>query len=359
MTPEIRWQFYPRVAAHPAARAFVESLVKRQKAAKTVDAYARNLEDLLRTWPDAPPERVTEAAAADLEDYLARLHTRGPARPGSPLGPQSGRALSDATIQQRLVTARLFYDFCIHRRLRRDPVHPLPRGHWRGVSPARGPLPRKKRLPWIPTDAQWRAIVTDLFANEPVRNRALVLLAYGAALRRQELLGVRLDDVDWAAGLVHVRAEHAKGGRARRVPVGPATELLLRHYVQTVRAHLLAGFGGAADGPLFLSESHRNPAAPLRPAAFNDVVDRLRARLALPQLHPHTFRHLRCTVLKRCGVPLEDIALVAGHASTRSTQLYIHLAPTEVAGRIRDATAAFDADMQHLIEEHVHGSLSP
>src|SRR3989442_5411681 len=114
MTPEIKWQYYPRVTAHPAAKAFVESLAKRQKAAKTVDAYARNLEDLLRTWPDAPPERVTEAAAADLDDYLARLHTRGPAQRNGLAGPGTSRGLSDATIQQRLVTTRLFYDFCIH-----------------------------------------------------------------------------------------------------------------------------------------------------------------------------------------------------------------------------------------------------
>ena len=79
-----------------------------------------------------------------------------------------------------------------------------------------------------------------------------------------------------------------------------------------MRAHLLADFGGEAAGPLFLSESPRNPGAPLRPGAFNDIVDRLRARLALPDLHPHTFRHLRCPVLKRCGVDLADIALVAG-----------------------------------------------
>ena len=147
MVPEVRWQFYPRVAGHPAARAFVESLLKRQQAAKTIDAYARNLEDLLRTRPGAPPERVTEADAADLDDYLAQLHRRGPARPSRDVSYVSGTGLADATIQQRLVTVRLFYDFCIHRQLRRNPVNPVPRGHWRGAYPERGPLPRRKRLP--------------------------------------------------------------------------------------------------------------------------------------------------------------------------------------------------------------------
>ena len=84
----IPWPSYPAVAAHPATRAFVEALAKRQRAAKTIDAYARNLEDLLRTWTGASPERVVEADAADVDSYLARL--------------ADDRGLSDATVRQRL-----------------------------------------------------------------------------------------------------------------------------------------------------------------------------------------------------------------------------------------------------------------
>lgn len=344
----VNWQHYPRVAAHSAARAFIEALVKRQKAPKTIDAYARNLDDLLRTWPDAP-ERIVEADAANIDTYLESLATRAHLHSDDEGGPASHRYLSDATIQQRLVTTRLFFDFCLQRHLRQDPVNPVARGSY----PRRGLFPQRKRLPWLPTDAEWEGLLADLFAHEPLRNQALVLLAYDAALRRQELLGLRLDDVDWSAGLVGVRAECAKGGRARRVPISAATERLLSHYVQTVRAHLLAGFGGETTGPLFLSESPRNPGVPLRPGAFNDIIVRLRVRLDLPQLHPHTFRHLRCTVLKRCGLDLDDIALFAGHASTSSTQLYVHLAPAELSRRIRDATAAFDHRLEHLIAEHL------
>ncbi len=49
---EIQWHYYPLVAGHAITRAFVESQVKRQKRPKTVDAYARNLEDLMRTIND-------------------------------------------------------------------------------------------------------------------------------------------------------------------------------------------------------------------------------------------------------------------------------------------------------------------
>lgn len=81
------------------------------------------------------------------------------------------------------------------------------------------------------------------------------------------------------------------------------------------------------------------------PGAFNDVVDALRTELKLPQLHPHTFRHQRLTA----GVPLEDIALFAGHVSTETTRLHLHLAPVELGAKIRAATAGLDAHLDELI----------
>jgi integrase/recombinase XerD len=79
------------------------------------------------------------------------------------------------------------------------------------------------------------------------------------------------------------------------------------------------------------------------------VIEHLRAVVGLPYLTTHTFRHLRCTVLKRCGIDLQDSALYAGHQSIATTQLYIHLAPSELNKRIREAAAPFDARMEQLI----------
>jgi hypothetical protein len=43
----VKWEHYPLVADHPAARSFVERLALKGKRPKTVDAYARAIEDLL------------------------------------------------------------------------------------------------------------------------------------------------------------------------------------------------------------------------------------------------------------------------------------------------------------------------
>jgi len=182
----------------------------------------------------------------------------------------------------------------------------------------------------------------------------MILLAYDSALRRQELLSLTIRDIDWSTGLLTIQPESTKSGRMRNVPFSTSTELLLQRYIRTDRRQILEGFGGDVSGPLFLSESHRNPGLPLSIGAFNDVIDHLRQQMDLPQLHPHTFRHLRCTVLKRSGLSLDDIALFAGHKSVTTTQVYLHLAPTELSKRIRSATAPFDAHMQRLIEKGIN-----
>ena len=85
--------------------------------------------------------------------------------------------------------------------------------------------------------------------------------------------------------------------------------------------------------------------------AFDEIMERVRQTVDLPALTPHTLRHQRCTVLKRAGVSLDDIALFAGHKSTETTRLYLHLAPTELSQRIRTKVESFDAPIRRLVEQ--------
>ena len=60
---------------------------------------------------------------------------------------------------------------------------------------ARGLVPVHRALPWIPSDAQWRAVL-DAARTEPVRNRLMLALAYDCALRREELCALETSDLD-------------------------------------------------------------------------------------------------------------------------------------------------------------------
>jgi len=369
---EVRWEHYPRVTAHTAARSFVERLVAKGKRPKTVDAYARAIDDLLAYFERTDLTRVLEADEADLDGYIADLKRRGPKKRGrggmiedaTPAETKvlylTGRKLSDNTIIQRVVACRLFYDFLLRKNLRTDPINPITRGSdgRDGGRPRRGPVGRRRLLPWIPTDEVWEQFITHIVLNEDARTKAMILLAYDAALRREELVSLRVDDVDWSRGVVTIRPETTKGGRMRHVPVSGYALYLVRQYIEVDRRALVAAYDVDDSGPIFLSESTRNPGRPLAVGAFNEIIERVRERVCLPALTPHTLRHQRCTILERAGVDLDDIALIAGHKSTETTWLYIHLAPTELCKRIREKIEPFDAPIRTLVAQALGQEIS-
>lgn len=358
---EVKWEHYPRVAAHPATRAFVERLVLKGKRPKTVDAYARAVEDLLAYFSQHDPERLLEADEADLDGYIAHLKQADPKKRGRggmiedqvKIRYLTGRKLSDNTIAQRVVACRLFYDFLVRKGLRADPLNPIVRGNAGrdGQRPVQGPVRKRQRLPWVPANNVWYRFLHQVLTQEDARTRAMILLAYDAALRREELMALRVDDLDWARGIITIRPETSKGGRMRYVPVSACVLHLVRAYIEGDRRALIAAYDGEDAGPLFLSESTRNPGCPLAVGAFDEIVERVRDRAGLAALTPHTLRHQRCTVLKRAGVNLDDIALFAGHKNINSTRLYIHLAPGELSQRIRSKVEPFDAPIAVLVEQ--------
>jgi integrase/recombinase XerD len=361
---QIRWDAYPHVAGAPHARAFIVRLRQFSRRPKTIDAYARNLDRFLASFAVGPIELWVEADEGALLTYLDDLRSARRRRTGAqeqrtrPDNVVSLSGAADATIAQHVVALRQFYDYLIRAHIRRDGSNPLPRGSAgrAGDTPRRALLRRRGRLPWIAPADVWERIVLHVVTQEPARNRAMILVAYDGALRREELVCLRSDDYDRHRALLKVRAETSKSGRERWVPLSPVGQRVLDHYLDRQRRALVAAYALDERGPLFVSESTRNPGQPLVPGAFNDVIETLRAALDLPQLHPHTFRHQRLTALKAAGIPLEDIALFAGHASIETTRLYVHLAPVELGARIRAATSAMDARLERLIQEQLrHG----
>jgi site-specific recombinase XerD len=298
-------------------------------APRTIDAYRRALADYLRVCQAEGIDPLT-AGQAEIARYVRDLRERPGARGANVVALDSGAGLANATIQQRLTAVRLFYDYLIEEQRRDD--NPVGRGRYTPGKMAaagrdRGLVPRFVRLPWIPSDEQWQAIVAAA-REEPIRTRLMLALAYDAALRREELCSLHTDDLDPAHRTVRIRAETTKTRRGRVVPYSATTGELLRLYL-THRRTL-----SAARGPLFLSESHRNRAEPITLWTWSKVVRRLALRAALPQFSTHTLRHLCLTDLARAGWELHAIAQFAGHRNPATTLQYIHLSGRDLAARL-------------------------
>src|ERR1035437_1601507 len=200
----------------------------------------------------------------------------------------------------------------------------------------RGLIPRFRRLPWIPTDEEWRALL-HAAREEPMRNRLMLALAYDAGLRREELCLLRTDDIDPAHRTLRIRAETTKSRRERVVPFSASTGILLRAYL----AHRRTLSRGR--GPLFLSESLRNKAQPITPWTWSKVVRSLALRADLPRFSTHTLRHLCLTDLARSGWELHTIARFAGHANTATTLQYIQLSGRDLAAKLASGMSTIHA----------------
>ncbi|MGW5150115.1 tyrosine-type recombinase/integrase [Rhodococcus koreensis] len=298
------------------------------RAPRTIDAYARGLAEYLLVCEREGIDPVA-ATRAQIALFVRELRTRPSRRGTNVVALDSGSGLSNATLQQRLVPVRLFYDFLVEEGVRES--NPVGRGrytpgrHFGGQS--RPLVPRMVKLPWIPGEAEWLQLL-DAFRLEPIRNRLMLALAYDSALRREELCSLRTDDLDPAHRMLRVRAETTKTRRGRAVPYSAATGVLLSGYL----AHR-AGIS-RARGPLFLSESRRNYGEPLSLWSWSKVVRRVALAADVPQFSTHTTRHLCLTDLARMGWELHAIATFAGHRSTESTLTYIHLSGRDLAEKL-------------------------
>lgn len=297
-------------------------------ADRTIDAYARAIVDYVAVCVrfDVDPLSATRAGVSlFVGDLRGREVERAPKRVSAGVG------LSNATIQQRLVAVRLFYDFLVAEGVRS--TNPVGRGSLQRGHEAGGLVPRVTEQPWIPSDEQWRHLLV-VARDESIRNRTMLAFGYDTGLRREELCRLATGDLDPAHRMIRVRAETTKSRRGRTVAYSESTGVLLGAYLKHRRT-LTRDRGG-----LWLSESRRNYAQPLSLWTWSKVVRALADRAGLPEFSTHTLRHLCLTDLARSGWELHQLATFAGHRNVTTTMLYVHLSGRELAERLRSSMSS-------------------
>jgi integrase/recombinase XerD len=341
---------FDKQKAETSSSAHAQKWIQMQRdlgrAPNTVAAYQRALEDYLAFCSRQAllPEAVKRE---DIARYVRDLASRPSPRGQSVRVLDSGAGLANATMQQRLTVVRLFYDYLMEENLRPD--NPVGRGRYTprtGFSGTRerGLIPRYQKLPWLPNEEQWTAIL-EATKQEPLRNRVMFALAYDAGLRREELCTLSTNDIDPAHRLLHIRAEQTKGRRARVVPYSETTSALYVAYLHHRREL------SRERGPLFLSESRRNHACPISIWTWSKVIEGIADRSGVPQFTTHTLRHLCLTDLARANWDIHEIATFAGHRNPQSTLLYIHLSGRDLAKKLEQGMAAIHTWRAQIMAE--------
>jgi integrase len=167
------------------------------------------------------------------------------------------------------------------------------------------------------------------------RDRAMVEAMVLGGLRRCEVLGLRLEDIN--AGERRVFVAEGKGGRQRVVPISGRFFDALGDYLGDERPRT------AATDRVFVVLKGPNRGKPLSSAGLDEILDGARARAGLTRATCHQLRHTCFTRLREAGMALEAIQAQAGHASIESTRIYLHLANDWLEKEYLRAAEAIDA----------------
>ena len=152
---------FPTIATCNPAQKWVQLQSDFGRAPHTIDAYTRALEDYL-SFCSRQAVHAETAKREDIARYVHDLSSRQNPRGIAVRVLDSGVGLANATMQQRLTVVRLFYDYLMEEGLRQD--NPVGRGRYTvgkgfGGQRDRALIPRFQKLPWIPDDEQWKAVL--------------------------------------------------------------------------------------------------------------------------------------------------------------------------------------------------------
>jgi site-specific recombinase XerD len=170
---------------------------------------------------------------------------------------------------------------------------------------------RPKAAKTLPVVLSQDEMARFLDALDNPKHRALLMTAYAGGLRLSEVAHLRLEDIDSARMVIHVR--QGKGHKDRDVMLSPRLLAVLRAY-------------WAKDRPRPYCFPGRQPDRPVSPRTVQMVCRRALAASGLGKhVHMHTLRHSFATHLLESGTDLRTIQVLLGHHSFSTTARYLHI----------------------------------
>ncbi len=269
---------------------------RKQRAPRTIEAYRRDLEP----WVEHLEKQYALVPQSPKNDPLfLRIYLRE----------RSEAQISNRSLARFLSALSGFQKYLATQKKYKEYIFSLP---------------KMKYTPTMPQFLSQQDVTRlyDEIPSEPskvkyiyLRDYLIVALLYATGIRREELVGITLTDIDWNHGLITV---HGKGNKVRVVPVGEQTLDDLKQYV-ALREEFITDTETKSDR-LFLNRFGK----PLSMRSIDRRV-KLFARKKGLELTPHALRHSFATHLLENGADLLLIKEILGHASLSTTQKYTHV----------------------------------
>ncbi|WP_339729555.1 site-specific tyrosine recombinase/integron integrase [Maribacter stanieri] len=171
--------------------------------------------------------------------------------------------------------------------------------------------PRKeKKLPKVLSKKDVLSIIAN---TNNLKHKCIVSLLYSSGIRRNELVNLKISDIDSKRMLIRIEA--AKGNKDRYTLLSHSLLKDLREYYQQYKPekYIVEGLYGNQYSGQSIGKVVLNAA--------------IKAGIKIP-VTPHMLRHSFATHLLEAGVDLRQIQVLLGHSSSKTTEIYTHVATT-------------------------------
>jgi len=176
------------------------------------------------------------------------------------------------------------------------------------------PFQRKERkLPVVLSRQDVKRLLEASRRNP--RYHALCATMYGTGMRLSELVSLKVDDIDSALKVIHVR--RGKGAKERQVPLSESLLGILRTYWRSCEARPRT----------WLFPSGRGGEGHLDGSTVQRMLTRLSREAGLARAaSPHMLRHSFATHLLEDRTDVRTIQAMLGHSNLQTTSVYLHVA---------------------------------
>ena len=154
-----------------------------------------------------------------------------------------------------------------------------------------------------------------------LRDKAMLYALYATGMRISELISLNMHNIDLVRGSVQVIG---KGGKERMIPLTDDAIKFIKIYTKEAREILNKG---KDHNNLFLSTHGKQIS---RHSFWHRIKAYLKRVNINKDVHPHTLRHAFATHMLNNGADLRSVQLLLGHSDLATTQIYTHIAQTEI-----------------------------
>lgn len=253
---------------------------------------------------------LTQITSAFMESYVRHLHS---------YRQKNGAEFSTARKRNLLISLNIFFEYLWDRQeILINPMDKI--------------LLMKKERNLPKSIFSRKEIVRILNAPDTLRysglrDRAILELLYATGLRANELISLKIYDIDQAKQTVFVRK--GKMQKDRFVPLGNRALKWVRSYITFARKN----YQSFVESDVLFLDLYGKP---VKPHTLDRLILKYKNQAKVTKRgKSHTFRHAMATHMLEGGADVRYVQEMLGHSSVETTQIYTHVAQNELRAKYR------------------------